>query len=114
MRAAVYVCRRSVGNGEDCVSSLHSTRSPITSRSNWANESNTLSANRPMLEVVLNDLGHRDEGDGVFIEQFDELGEVGERSCEPVDFVDDDDVAFSAADLVKQRLQGGAVERSAG
>ena len=48
------------------------------------------------------------------VEQFDELGEVGERSCEPVDFVDDDDVDFSAADLVRQSLQGGAVERSAG
>ena len=31
-------------------------------------------------------LRHRDEGDGVFVEQFDELGEVGERSCQPVDF----------------------------
>ena len=31
------------------------TRSPITSRSNWAKDSSTLSVSRPMLEVVLND-----------------------------------------------------------
>src|SRR5438445_585447 len=34
---------------------LSRTRSPITSRSNWAKESSTLSVSRPMLEVVLND-----------------------------------------------------------
>jgi hypothetical protein len=34
---------------------LSRTRSPITSRSNWAKESNTLRVSRPMLEVVLND-----------------------------------------------------------
>ncbi len=31
------------------------TRSPMTSRSNCANESSTLSVSRPMLEVALND-----------------------------------------------------------
>ena len=30
---------------------LSRTRSPITSRSNWANDSNTLSVRRPMLDV---------------------------------------------------------------
>jgi hypothetical protein len=34
---------------------LSRTRSPITSRSNWAKDSNTLSVSRPMLDVVLND-----------------------------------------------------------
>jgi hypothetical protein len=34
---------------------LSRTRSPITSRSNWANDSSTLSVSRPMLDVVLND-----------------------------------------------------------
>jgi hypothetical protein len=33
---------------------LSRTRSPITSRSNWAKESTTLSVSRPMLEMVLN------------------------------------------------------------
>jgi hypothetical protein len=34
---------------------LSRTRSPITSRSNWAKDKSTLSVSRPMLEVVLND-----------------------------------------------------------
>ena len=34
---------------------LSRTRSPITSRSNWAKESSTFSVSRPMLEVVLKD-----------------------------------------------------------
>jgi hypothetical protein len=34
---------------------LSRTRSPITSRSNWAKESGTLRVSRPMLDVVLND-----------------------------------------------------------
>jgi hypothetical protein len=35
--------------------SLSRTRSPITSRSNWANDSRTLSVSLPMLELVLKD-----------------------------------------------------------
>src|SRR2546430_1214069 len=34
---------------------LSRTRSPISSRSNWANDSSTLSVSRPMLELVLKD-----------------------------------------------------------
>src|SRR5260221_10165048 len=34
---------------------LSRTRSPISSRSNWANDSRTLSVSRPMLELVLKD-----------------------------------------------------------
>ena len=34
---------------------LSRTRSPITSRSNWAKDNNTFKVRRPMLEVVLND-----------------------------------------------------------
>ena len=48
------------------------------------------------------------------VEELDELGEVGERAGQPVDFVDDDDVDFSGPDLVQQRLQGRALERGAG
>jgi hypothetical protein len=33
---------------------LSRTRSPMTSRSNWANDSSTLRVSRPMLVVVLN------------------------------------------------------------
>ena len=34
---------------------LSRTRSPISSRSNWAKDSNTFSVSRPMLELVLKD-----------------------------------------------------------
>jgi hypothetical protein len=34
---------------------LSRMRSPVTSRSNWANESRTLSMSRPIESVVLND-----------------------------------------------------------
>jgi hypothetical protein len=34
---------------------LSRTRSPISSRSNWAKDSSTLSVSRPMLELVLKD-----------------------------------------------------------
>jgi hypothetical protein len=34
---------------------LSRTRSPITSRSNWAKDKSTLRVSRPMLLVVLND-----------------------------------------------------------
>src|SRR5207248_3931650 len=34
---------------------LSRTRSPMSSRSNWANDSSTLSVSRPMLELVLKD-----------------------------------------------------------
>ena len=35
-------------------------------------------------------LGHRDERDAMGVEQLDQLGEVGQRSGQPVDLVDDD------------------------
>jgi hypothetical protein len=66
-----------------------------------------------MLDVVLNDCV-TETNDAMLVEKFHELGEVGERARQAVDFVDDDDVDFSAADLVQQRLQGGALERGAG
>src|SRR5208282_5983479 len=37
-----------------CGDLVADARSPVTSRSNWANESSTLSVRRPMLLVVLN------------------------------------------------------------
>ena len=54
-------------------------------------------------------LGHRDERDIVFVEQLDQLGEVGQRPCQPVDLVDDDDVHPAGANVVQQLCQGGPV-----
>ena len=48
------------------------------------------------------------------VEQFDQLGEVGERARQAVDLVDDDDVDLLGADLIQQSLQGRALERGAG
>ena len=48
------------------------------------------------------------------IEQFDQLGEIGQRAGEAVDLVHHYDIDFAGAHLGQKRLQGGAVERSAG
>ena len=90
------------------------TRSPMTSRSNWAKESSTFSVSRPMLDVVLKDWVTETKETLMLVEQLDELGEVGKRAGEPVDLVDDDDVDPVGPDLVQQALQGRAIERSAG
>jgi hypothetical protein len=39
---------------------------------------------------------HRDKRDVMFIEEFDQLGEVGKRPCQTIDLVDDDDTALMA------------------
>jgi hypothetical protein len=44
----------------------------------------------------------------VFIEEFDQLGEVGKRPCQTIDLVDDDDIDLSSANLVQQLLPSGA------
>ena len=54
-------------------------------------------------------LGHRDERDVVFVEQLDELGEVGQRPCQPVDLIDHDHVDPSSADVIQQLRQGWPV-----
>jgi hypothetical protein len=48
------------------------------------------------------------------VEQFDQLDEVGERACQPVDLVDDDHVDPSRSNIVEQFLEGGSVHGAAG
>ena len=48
------------------------------------------------------------------IEQFDQLGEVGQRPRQTIDLVDDDDVDLAGADIVQQLLKVGAVGGAAG
>ena len=50
----------------------------------------------------------------VLIEQFDQLGEVGQRAGQAVDLVDDDDVDLAGPDILQQSLQGRAVGVAAG
>jgi hypothetical protein len=51
---------------------------------------------------------HRDKRDVKFIEEFDQLGEVGKRPCQTIDLVDDDDIDLSSANVVQQLLPSGA------
>src|SRR4029078_887166 len=91
---------------------LSRMRSEVTSRSNWANESSTLSVSRPIEGVVLNcwvtetketlcwcgdSLGDRDEGDVVLVEQFDQLGKVSQRSGQAIDFVNDNHIDLAGS-----------------
>ena len=80
-------------------------RSEVTSRSNWAKDSSTLSVNRPIEVVVLNCWVTENKGDIISIEQFDQLGEIGKRSREAVDLVDHDDVDLPASDFFQKLLQ---------
>ena len=48
------------------------------------------------------------------IKKLDQLGEVGERSGQPVDLVDDDDIDLACPDVGQELLQGRAFGRSAG
>src|SRR6185437_16840396 len=50
----------------------------------------------------------------VRVEEFDQLGEIGERSGEPIDLVDDDHIDSSFADAIEQTLQCRTVGGSAG
>ena len=93
---------------------LSRIRSPVTSRSNWAKDSSTLRVNRPMLVVVLNAWVTETNETPCCVEQFDQLGEVGERAGQPIDLVDDDDVDPSRRDVVEQLLQGRPLHRPAG
>ena len=92
---------------------LSRTRSPMTSRSNWAKDSSTFRVSRPMLVVVLNDWVTETKETSMLVEQLHQLGEVGQRAGQPVDLVDDDDVDLPGSHLVQQVLQGRAVERGA-
>ncbi len=48
------------------------------------------------------------------VEHVDQLGEVGERACQPVDLVDHDQVDAPGTDVVEQALQGRTQHRAAG
>src|SRR5829696_6927707 len=58
-------------------------------------------------------LGDGYERDALGIEELDELCEVGQRSGEPVDLVDHDDIDPPGADGGQEPLQGRPVERPA-
>jgi hypothetical protein len=57
-------------------------------------------------------LGHRDEGDAMRVEQFDQLGEVGKRPRQPVDLVDDNHVDLTGLNILQQLLERRALHRT--
>ena len=59
-------------------------------------------------------LRHRNKRDALGVEEFDQFGEVGERPCEAIDLIDDDDVELIHSDGVEQLLQGRTLETAAG
>jgi hypothetical protein len=54
-------------------------------------------------------LGDRDEGHALCIEGFHDLGEVEQRTGQPIDFVDHDNVDVAGDNVAKKVLQGRAV-----
>src|SRR5437667_10777227 len=93
---------------------LSRTRSPISSRSNWAKDSSTLSVSRPMLELVLKDCVTDYKRHVVGIEQLDELGEISKRAGQPVNLVNQHDVDRPRPDVGQEPLQSRPLERGAG
>ena len=59
-------------------------------------------------------LGDRHEGDAPSVEGFHDLGEVEQRTRQPVDFVDHHHVDLAGANVAKEQLEGRAVHRPAG
>ena len=92
---------------------LSRIRSPATSRSNWANESSTFRVSRPIEVVVLNCWVIETKETPSSVEGFHDLGEIEQRSREPVDFVDHHHVDLAGTNVGQESLQGRAVHRPA-
>ena len=93
---------------------LSRTRSPITSRSNWAKDKSTFSVSRPMLVVVLNCWVIETNETPRRSKTVDELGKIGERPRQPIDLVNDDHVDLACLDVGDQPFQRRALHRAAG
>src|SRR5439155_8215239 len=59
-------------------------------------------------------LGHRHKRRTLRVENLDQPGKIGERSGQPVDLVDDEDVDPAGPDIGEQALQRGALHIAAG
>jgi hypothetical protein len=81
---------------------LSRMRSPVTSRSNWAKDKRTFRVNQSShTGRRVERLGDRNEGLLMRVEEFNQLGEVGERARQPVDLVDDNHVDSSRPNIVQ-------------
>src|SRR5207302_6156429 len=93
---------------------LSRMRSPVTSRSNWANDNSTLRVSRPIELVVLNCWVTETNEHAFGVEDLDQPGKVGKRSRQPVDLVDDHDVNAAGLDIGEQALHPGPFQLAAG
>ena len=83
---------------------LSRMRSPVTSRSNWAKDSSTLSVSRPMLVVVLK-LWVTETNDTLAASKSStSLAKSASERGEAVDLVDDHDVNAPERDVGQQAL----------
>src|SRR5713226_9217276 len=93
---------------------LSRMRSPVTSRSNCANDSSTLSVRRPIEVVVLNCCVTATNDTPAGVKQLDHLGEVRQRPRQPVNLVDHHHIDQTLADIDQQALQSGPLHRGPG
>ncbi len=52
-------------------------------------------------------LRHRHEGRIMGVEDVDDLGEIGKRPRQPIDFIDNDDLNLAGLDVFQKRLSAG-------
>src|SRR5437660_7542439 len=89
---------------------LSRMRSPVTSRSNWAKDNNTLSVRRPIELVVLNCcVTETNDTASASKSSTSRAKSAGDR-VKPVDLVDDHDVDPAGWDIGDQVLQGGPLK----
>jgi hypothetical protein len=58
-------------------------------------------------------LGHRDEGNTIFIEGFHDPGEVHKRAAKSIDFVDHHAIDLSAFDVFEESIESRSIEATA-
>src|SRR5438552_1476271 len=93
---------------------LSRMRPPMTSRSNCAKDNRTLEGQAAHRGRRVELLRHRDEGGTAGIEDFDDLGKIGERAGQPVDLVDNDGVDPPRREVSQQPLQSRPIHPRTG
>jgi hypothetical protein len=93
---------------------LSRMRSPMTSRSNCAKDNKTFRVQASHRGCRVELLRHRNKGRTLGVEDLDDLGKIGERAGQPVDFVDDNGVHPPRLNIGEQLLQIGPIHRRAG
>src|SRR5437762_11634871 len=84
---------------------LSRIRSPVTSRSNWANDNSTLSVNRPIELVVLN-CWVTETNDTPWVSKIStSRAKSASERVSRVDLVDDDDIDPASLDVGEQSLE---------